>query len=117
MARFIEHEVEDIISVSKTQKRMEYRIKWKGCDQLDWVAEEHLNCPELVKKKSLVLSSPHTLNELKNIINIDGAPLLTMGSFRNIGELDSKECDHSEIINKHGDFFYFTHEYGLYPNN
>ena len=27
----------------------------------------------------------------------------------------SNRCDHSEIINKHGDFFYFTHEYGLYP--
>ena len=27
----------------------------------------------------------------------------------------SNRCDHSQIINKHGDFFYFTHEYGLYP--
>ena len=56
MARFIEYEVEDIISVSKTQKGMKYQIRWKGCDQLDWVAEEHLNCPELVKKFMVSLS-------------------------------------------------------------
>lgn len=50
-------------------------------DQLDWVPEDHLNCPEVVKKfmvslskssekKSLVQSSPHTLNELKELIHI-----------------------------------------------
>ena len=50
MAKFIDHEVEDIISVTKTPKGMEYEIKWKGCTQRDWVAEEDLNCPELVKK-------------------------------------------------------------------
>ena len=52
----IHFEVEDIISVTKTKEGLEFQIKWKGYHDLEWVHEEDLNCPELVKEFMMSLS-------------------------------------------------------------
>ena len=49
MATMKSFEVEDIVSVRKTKEGSTFEIKWKGYDDLDWVKQEYLNCPEFIK--------------------------------------------------------------------